>query len=295
MSAFFATPCVYSTRADLRSGGYTDSSIARLCRDGEVVRVRRGRYVDASLPAEIVDAARLGGRLDCTSLLRLLGVFVLDDGRLHIQIERGSSRLPHRGTNVHAHWRTTATASSDLIVDPIEALAQACRCLAPRAAVATLDSAWHLGVVDEAGINEVFARLPGRFRTLRRLLDPRSESGPETLVRLMLRAMGVRVDVQAWIPGVGRVDLLVDGWLIIECDSRAFHSDWTQHRNDRRRDSASAARGYVTLRPIAEDIFGNPADVRAAIAGLLSAGPPRRRRANSSRTGRTAALRPATA
>lgn len=277
MQTFHSTECRFLSMADLRYAGYTDAGIARRCRTGELIRVRRGRYVEATTPRAVIDAARQGGRLDCISLLRLLGVFVLDDGRMHIQIERGSSRLPPRGRDIRAHWGVTDIPRTDLVVDPVHALVQACRCLPPRAAVATLDSAWHLGIVERAEIDEIFDRLPARYRVLRRLLDPRSESGPETLVRLILRSMRVRVEVQVAIAGVGRVDLLVNGWLIIECDSRAFHSDWTQHRADRRRDGASAARGYVTLRPIAEDIMWQSETVRAAIAGILAAGPPRRR------------------
>jgi hypothetical protein len=44
-------------------------------------------------------------------------------------------------------------------------------------------------------------------------------------MRLLLRALGHRAEVQVRIAGVGRVDLVVDGWLIVECDSRAYHGD----------------------------------------------------------------------
>ncbi len=108
-------------------------------------------------------------------------------------------------------------------------------------------------------------------------MDGRAESGSETLVRLMLRALGRRAELQVVIRGVGRVDLVVDGWLVIECDSKAFHSSWDQQREDRRRDQALAALGYVVYRPIAEDILYHPDVVVAALKGLLAL--PMRRRA----------------
>lgn len=74
------------------------------------------------------------------------------------------------------------------------------------------------------------------------------------------------------VRGVGRVDFVVDGWLIVECDSFAHHSDWEAQRRDRRRDQAAAALGYATYRPIAEDIMWHPELVRAALVGLTSAG-----------------------
>ena len=261
-------PCLL-TAADLRASGIRRAEIAELLRSGRLIRVRRGRYLPGMPENDALVAARLGGRLDCVSLLRMRGVFVHSTDELHVQFDRSASRLPPRGT-VRAHWRDSESAAGTICVGVVEALVQACRCLGPRGAVATLDSAWHLGVVDESDIGEIFARLPTRFRVVRRLLDPRSESGPETIVRLMLRQLGCRVELQVRIDGVGRVDLLVDGWLIVECDSRAFHSDWEQHRRDRRRDIAAAALGYVTIRPIAEDILYRPEVVRAGLRGLLS-------------------------
>ncbi|MCK6066728.1 MULTISPECIES: type IV toxin-antitoxin system AbiEi family antitoxin domain-containing protein [Microbacterium] len=257
--------------AELRAAGWTKVQLRAMVDLGRLIRVRQGRYAPGDLPAPLLEAARLGGRLDCVTLLALLGVFVRSVATLHVQFDNGASRLPPRPVEAVPHWRPSTGASHTLAADIIEALAQAVRCQAPRDAVATLDSAWHLGVVDEADIAGIFARLPLRYRALRGLLDKRSESGPETLMRLLLRALGCRVDVQVRIPTVGRVDLVIDGWLIVECDSRAYHEGWEAQRRDRRRDLAAAALGYTTVRPVAEDILFRYEDVVAAMKAVLAA------------------------
>lgn len=154
-------------------------------------------------------------------------------------------------------------------VDVFDALLQAVLCQDPRAAVATVDSALHRGVLRADDLDELFAALPRRYRRLRGLLDARAESGPETLVRLMVRGLGCHFELQVEIDGVGRVDLVVDGWLIIECDSKEFHSDWASQKEDRRRDLAAAERGFCTVRFIAEDIMWRPELVLGALRGLL--------------------------
>jgi len=264
------------TTAELRSAGVTKRVLRRWLDSGRVVRVRRGVYVSADTPAPLVDAARLGARLGCVSLLSLLGVFVRNPSGLHVHIDRGESRLPPRGPNVVAHWRTPLGAGDHpLVASVVDALVEAVRCQQPRDAIATLDSAWHLGLVDESAIAEVFTRLPARFAALRPLLDPRSEAGTESLMRLLLRALGHRVDVQVRIPGVGRVDLVVDGWLIVECDSRAYHGDWAARRRDVRRDLAAARQGYTTVRPLAEDILSSHDEMVATMRDVLRNGPTR--------------------
>lgn len=244
-------------------------------RSGSWLRVRRDVYLAADTPTPLVRAAAVGGRLDCVSLLRLRGVFVAERHSLHVQFERNASRLPSRD-GVVAHWRTSTAARSDLVCGMIEALVQACRCQPARFAVATLDSAWHQGLVTESEVAEVFCRLPQRYRKLRNLLDPRAESGTETLVRLMLRSLGASFVLQAELAGVGRVDFIVDGWLVVECDSVAFHGDERSQRRDRARDLAAAIGGYVTVRFLAEDILYRPERVREALRLLLTHGARRR-------------------
>lgn len=247
-------PATFLSRHALAERGLTRHAVTRLVHDGVLVRLRNGRYVASQTHHDLISAGRIGGRLDCVSLLSALGVFVRLTHPLHAQFDPSTSRLPPRGNTV-AHWRRSCATRTALAADLVEALAQACRCQSPRDAVATLDSAWHHRLIDEEDLTAVFARLPRRYRTLRGLLDRRSESGAETLMRLLLRGLGVDVQVQAVIEGVGRVDFVVDGWLIIECDSRAFHEGWEAQKRDRARDLSAAALGYTTVRPVAEDIL----------------------------------------
>jgi very-short-patch-repair endonuclease len=71
------------------------------------------------------------------------------------------------------------------------------------------------------------------------------------------------------LPGVGRVDLIIDGWLIVECDSRAHHRDWAAQVRDKRRDIAAAGLGYTTIRPVAEDIYYDFEQIRVSMQAII--------------------------
>ncbi|WP_426324228.1 endonuclease domain-containing protein [Microbacterium sp. E-13] len=277
LSATFLSP------RELAEHGLSRHRIACLVADGRLVRARNGRYLRAETHPRLLEASRLGGRLDCVSLLAEIGVFVRNRHPLHLQFTPATTRLPERPQHVVAHWRKTECERAALAVDLVSALVQACRCQPARDAVATLDSAWHSGLVREAEIAEIFRRLPRRYRMLRGLLDPRCESGAETLMRLLFRALGCHVEVQVELPGVGRVDLIIDGWLVVECDSKAHHEDWKSQLRDRRRDIAAAGLGYTTIRPVAEDIYHRPDEIVAAMKAILAAHAGRRDPQNSTR------------
>jgi very-short-patch-repair endonuclease len=267
--------------AQLAELGIKRHDLSGLVGSGMLVRLRNGRYVSSQTHPRLLEAGRYGGRLDCVSLASALGVFVRRDTALHLQFTPGTARLPSRPAHVVAHWRRSEAAPCALASDLVEALVQACRCQQVRDAVATLDSAWHLDLIGEAEIAEIFRRLPLRYAAVRHMLDPRSESGAETLMRILLRALGCDVAVQVAIPGVGRVDLVVDGWLIVECDSKAFHEGWAAQARDRRRDLAAAALGYTTVRPLAEDIYYRRDGLVTTMKAIVSRAPAPPARQNS--------------
>ncbi|MCR2784212.1 MULTISPECIES: type IV toxin-antitoxin system AbiEi family antitoxin domain-containing protein [unclassified Microbacterium] len=261
-------------RGELLGSGYSPTGLTRAVRRGEVLRPRGGAYLAPGTAPDVIDAVRVGGRLACVSELARLGVFVRGSTALHLHLGHSASRLRDLPRHVRRHWRPLRRAPhpADATVDVFDALIQAIGCQAPRDAVATVDSALHLGYLREDDLDELFRFVDTKRRSLRRLVDGRSESGTETLVRLMLRALGAHVELQVVVTGVGRVDLVVDGWLVVECDSKAHHSDWESQRRDRRRDQALATVGYCVYRPIAEDILFRPELVVAALRGLLRRG-----------------------
>ena len=273
----------HQTRADLFASGLTRRAITQAVASGALIRARRDRYLGEGTDDAIVRAVRVGGRLTCLSLLQLMDVFVLRNAKLHVHMKGNASRMrsPHNRRRklerrsrrgVRLHWLPLSEpAPAAACVPIVDALAHAVLCQDPRAAIATLDSALHNRVVEIDQIPEVFQLLPAKFAVLRPLLDGRAESGPETLMRLIVRMLGCSVEIQVEFDGIGRVDLLVDGWLVIECDSQEFHSDWETQVSDRKRDFALAALGYTTLRPTAKMIMQEPEKVIAAVRGLLAA------------------------
>ncbi|MDY0908419.1 hypothetical protein [Microbacterium sp. CFBP9034] len=269
-------------RGDLLEEGWTPGRIRKAVAGDLLLRPREGVYLPSDAPGDVVDACRVGGRLGCVSALAHHGIFVMTATALHVQLPPNASRLREVARPLRLHWERLLRSPHPqaVAIEVFDALVQGVRCQSPRASVATIDSALHLGLLRRDELEELFDALPRRYSRLRPLLDSRSESGPESLMRLILRALGVPFEVQVRVPGVGRVDFLVAGWLIIECDSREHHADWESQRRDRRRDLAAARSGLVTFRVIAEDILWHPDEVRAALACLV-----RSRRAAGDRTG----------
>lgn len=272
------TPQRVMTRAELLDAGLSGRGITTAIRDGRLIRLRRDRYVTADRAhADADGAVAAGGRLTCISLMRALGVFALRDERLHVRVAHNAGRLRGLRTgdatsSLRVHWMDDDSSSARDAVSIGAAVCDVARCCPPTYVVATLDSLLHRGVLEMTDLLEVFACLPRRFAVLSALVDPRAESGIETLVRLMLRRLGVAVELQVRIDGVGRVDLLVDGWLIIECDSREFHGEWDDHRRDRRRDMQAVALGYTTVRLLAEDVLYRPDEVFGTLRRMVTVG-----------------------
>ena len=102
-------------------------------------------------------------------------------------------------------------------------------------------------------------------------VDPDSQSGIETKVRLLLRARRIRFRTQAHVEGVGSVDFLVGDRLVIETDGRAFHTG-PAFEEDRRRDFELVMRGYLVLRLSYRQVIDDWDRTRAGILALVARG-----------------------
>ncbi|MFW7413842.1 endonuclease domain-containing protein [Demequina sp. SO4-18] len=149
-------------------------------------------------------------------------------------------------------------------------------CVDAMAQLVMLDHALRIGTCTRKNI-AAFTVTPGPRRAwLLAAVDPRSDSVSETCARVALRAAGLDVVSQAVFPGVGRVDLLVEGRVVVECDGRDYHSDPRAFARDRARDRELIARGLDVLRfPYADTVY-RPDRVVSDVRRALDASPLRR-------------------
>lgn len=128
------------------------------------------------------------------------------------------------------------------------ALEHALPSLEPHLAVAVGDSALNLGLLGPGMLDRIVETLPrAQRRRIARRFDGRAQSGLESIVRYLLQEAGIMPELQVRIDGIGAVDLVVDGWLVIELDG-GTHADPASMRRDRARDAAGVLQGLRTLR-----------------------------------------------
>jgi hypothetical protein len=272
------------TRAQLQSGLYR--------------RLLQNVYADPSLPADhrlyargamlvMPDDAVLGGRsaaawFDAPHASPIDPVLVV--------VPPDSSWRGPRGIRVH---RTAVTAQEVVALDGVDGGVRLTNPLRTAweigtqetvgTAVALLDAMVHAGHLDSGSLDRLANDVRGRWGARRfgrvvPLVDGRSESRPESLVRVACVRAGLSVPEPQFVvladgDFLGRVDL---AWpharLIVEYEG-AHHFDELQVRRDDRRYERLVAAGWRVIRLSAADLRDLEAVV-ARIAGALGH-PPR--------------------
>lgn len=233
-------------RRQLLDLGHTDHSIRSALAAGTAVAIRRPWLATPIAPPDAVRAVNRGGRLAASSALRSYGIWVGRNTGLWICTSPHASRLPGLLPGEHRLAVDELFPDSSDVkwrVSVPDALVQTLRRGDELDAVASLESARYRGLIDDVIIRDIRNAAP---RRLRHLIDKRTRgamSGIETLFRLAAEAEGWNVEIQVFIRGVGHVDVLIDGWLVIELDG-GTHADLDQMRVDRRRDAELVLLGY---------------------------------------------------
>jgi very-short-patch-repair endonuclease len=269
---------------ELISFGATSHSLTAAVRGGHLIRARRDHYALPGTGQQILAAVRVGGRVGCVSALNTAGVFAYDTSDTHVHMEESMSRLrsprnrlvsltPHNRGGCNLHWWPLFDEdhSCEYAVGIPDALAQSLRCQKPWHALASLDNALFLGRIETGDLQQIFASIPSRLHYLMPLVDGCAEAGQESVLRMIVREAGLSCELQVWIPGVGRVDMLVEGCLVVEADSRLAHDGWERHVEDRHRDLVLASQGYMSLRPAYQHTMHSPGLVRDAVVNLVAA------------------------
>jgi very-short-patch-repair endonuclease len=155
-----------------------------------------------------------------------------------------------------------------------DSLAQFARIASPEDAVASFDSALNHGLLTPVQLDDVFDVLPRRLRRLRARINSQAASGLETLLRLAAEAEGWTVEIQVKIVGVGHVDVLIDGWLVIELDGARWHADDVSRDEDAHRDAQLILCGFRRQRFRSSQVIDAMPTCIAVIRTILADGRP---------------------
>jgi very-short-patch-repair endonuclease len=255
--------------SQLRDAGVTDGDLRAAVRRGRVRAVGGGIYALADVDPDVLVAATLHGRLTCVSAAVRHGLDVLHrPARPHVAVPRNRPT-----TSAEAIVHRVDVPGDGPVVPLVASLLTLVRCLPALDAVVTLDSAVRQRAVRVTSLAKR-TRGRGSVEVRRRLamVDGRAGSVIETVLRLAMRQAGLQVACQVSIPGAGRVDFVVEGWLVVEVDGFQFHSTRDQYRTDRRRANAIAGTGYRLLRFTYEDVMFRLPETLAKIQAVLAAG-----------------------
>jgi hypothetical protein len=286
------------TTADLLARGRSEREIRRAIEHGRLILVRRGLLALPATSSLLLSAARVGGVATSITAASAMGLWTPPDlppgrlpvrphrpehDRLHVAFRRTTTRLhdpadgsvPFRPTPTVVLHRTSPdvvdAAIGSGIAPPLTMLEHAFRSLPPEHALAILDSALHHRFVRDTDLPALAARLPTRLRPVVLSADGRADSGIETITRYLLRLIGLDVTVHPVLDGIGEVDLLVEGRLIVELDGKEWHDDQEAFERDRHRDLVAATTRYRSLRFTWRKVLFEWPAVEAAILAALAA------------------------
>lgn len=234
----------------LRALGHSPYRMSMAVRSGAARRPRIGWLALPDADPLAVRAVQLGGRLASANALQSRGIWVDRVVGLTVHVPSTAARLPalRRGeTRVRRTLRFDDGGDS-WRVSVADAVIQFAHQSTPREWLAPVDSALHAGQLSLAELGALTKYVPHAHRRVALLVDAGAASGNESYARLLLTEAGFRVESQRTIPLVGRVDLLVDGWLIVEADSHEFHDSDADRERDATRDGNAALVGCATLR-----------------------------------------------
>lgn len=248
--------------------------LARAAGRGTLRRPRKGVYAVPDAHPDLIRAARVGGRLTGVSALPLHGLWNPPGHRsepLHVEVHVATTPIAQPGRS-RIYWRRDRTHPQFGLAPLRDVLARAAGSLSLPFAVAVLDSALRatpLTPVDLLMSSQSWSR-PARAAAA--LTDARSESGTESVLRVLLHLAGIPATPQALLPtgDLDRADLLVGDRLLIECDSEAHHADPANRRADLKRDESLVALGFIVLRLDFRQVFDDPDGVVATVAAMVA-------------------------
>jgi hypothetical protein len=262
-------------------------ALARHVRVGAIVRVWHGVYSlgspDTALKLRALDL--MAGRRVVACLhtaARLHGFGEEGDRAIHI-LDPGVRMRPTLGLMVHQRVGAPLTRVADrLVTAPAWTAVEMARSMSRPRALATMDSALHIGVCNHSDLTRAVDEQKGRrgivmTRELLPLVDGRAESPMESEARLVFVDGGLpRPELQfEVVDRVGQLWRTDFAWpeamLVAEYDSMEWHANPLALRHDRMKTARLQECGYAVIPIVVDDVRRYPAELVARIAWHLSA------------------------
>jgi very-short-patch-repair endonuclease len=247
--------------------GVDDAALRRAVRRG-VLQPERGLYALPTAPPELVAVLRNRELLTCSSAAGHHNLWCLpSSGPRHVYHRRqtavGDEAVHHAGLLLPPSTVRPVAALADVLI-------HALRCLPFPESLVMVECAVSRG---DMTVDFLRQRLPGRrngkARAVLQWVDRGADSLLETLARTYFRQAGIAVQTQVYLERVGYVDLLLEGWLVVELDGR-HHADWKQVKKDHRRNNESAVQGYTALRYYYSDVVYHPEAMVNEVLSVLA-------------------------
>ena len=251
----------------LLAAGHSRRAVGRALDSGSVLRAARGVLTLPDADADHRANVAAGCLTTCVSAAEGIELWTLQSpAEPHLWSAHGrfpAAAVGHRGT-----LRGKPLAGSTVSV--LDAVVHTLRCRPGLEALVVAESAV---VQRRVSVADLLAALPGNRNGAARTVVGRIGTGAESILELIARelfvAVGLSVQAQVVIDGVGRVDLLVEERVVVELDGFAFHGDRQAFVADRRRGNAATLRSLPTLRFTYEDVMGEPDRVVADVVALV--------------------------
>lgn len=270
-----------ASRRQLAALGFGRHVIENALRAGTLVKVRPGWVGTRAASQLSVIAVLQGGKLTAATALDTYGIWSAADRRIHIQIPANAHRTVQQPLvpvlefarpkfmplHLVRHWAPCSMQRAGVPawrVSVTDALARFARSATEEHIAAAIESAVYTKWMSRSDVAELFLRLPGRLHPLRSRLTYKAESGLETIGRLRLENEGYHPAQQVEI-GLDRVDLVIDGWLVIELDGDRWHDPV----RDRIRTNRLIRAGYRVLRFGYIEVFDQWPNTLATIREML--------------------------
>jgi very-short-patch-repair endonuclease len=256
------------TRAVIARGA-GEPAVRRAVRSGEILRVERGVLALPGADPELVAAKQSRALLTCASAAPRFKLWVLRPASLP-HYWHGNGR---RNTACVSHRTALTQSASGAVAGLPDVLLHALLCLPPLESLVIVESAYNRGDIDLGFLlRHLRGNRCGKARDVVARVEWGADSLLETLARVLFRDAGIFTETQVWIDGIGRVDFLLEGFLIVEIDGLAFHLESRQHKKDRRRDNAAMVQGFPVLRFFYDDVVYGPDGVLAQVREVLARG-----------------------